>query len=274
MRQQLRTTYTGHCPDGRPLADDDDVTFDDLRFPRHHADLKQSKRLRIIATDITRRKALELPKDLADYSRIESEPLTWTSGQPFPIALAIRMGMASPALFEPVRAFDKDGVLCHIVDGGVSSNYPIWMFDSPRAPTTPIFGFLLDETKGTPAKPTKPVKHIAGLVAGIVGTGIGAIDHILSKHDEKRSIRIATCGVSTADFDLKPERITGLLDGGMRAARDHQRDFDWHDYVEEFRAGVAGIPAYEDPTVPVVDKVRYERRERVGRASARDERTI
>jgi predicted acylesterase/phospholipase RssA len=61
----------------------------------------QEKRLRIIATDITRRKALELPKDLADYSRIESGPLSWKSGEPFSVALAVRMSMAIPAIFEP-----------------------------------------------------------------------------------------------------------------------------------------------------------------------------
>ncbi len=262
MRQQLRMMYMKHCPDGRTLEDDDDVTFDDLRFPQHHAVLDQEKRLRIIATDITRRKALELPKDLADYSRIESGPLSWKSGEPFSVALAVRMSMAIPAIFEPVRAFDKDGVLCHIVDGGVSSNYPIWLFDSPSAPTAPTFGFLLDEKKGTPAKPTKPVKHIAGFLAGVVGTGIGAIDRILSKHDEARSIRIPTCGVGTAEFDLKQEQVRGLLDEGISAAQEHLRVFDWHDHVEEFRAGVAGIPAYEDATVPEASQVRYEPRER------------
>lgn len=222
----------------------------------------QEKRLRIIATDITRRKALELPKDLADYSRIESGPLSWKSGEPFFVALAVRMSMPIPAFFEPVRAFDKDGVLCHIVDGGVSSNYPIWLFDAPSAPTAPTFGFLLDEKKGTPAKPTKPVKHIAGFLAGVVGTGIGAIDRILSKHDEARSIRIPTCGVGTAEFDLKQEQVRGLLDEGISAAQEHLRVFDWHDHVEEFRAGVAGIPAYEDATVPEASQVRYEPRER------------
>ena len=40
MRQQLRMMYTKHCPDGRTLEDDDDVTFDDLRFPQQHAVLR------------------------------------------------------------------------------------------------------------------------------------------------------------------------------------------------------------------------------------------
>ena len=148
IRRKLRTMYNRNNPGGRRLVTDD-VTFDELRFPQHHDDLDRRQRLRIVATDITRRKALQFPKDLGDYKRIESGPLSSTADQGFPIALAVRMSMAIPALFDPVRAIDTEDALCHIVDGGGSSNHSNWLFDSPKPPTAPTFGFLLDEKIGS-----------------------------------------------------------------------------------------------------------------------------
>lgn len=260
IRRELRTMYNRHNPDGRRLGPDDDVTFDDLRFPQHHDDLDQPQRLRIVATDITRRKALQFPKDLSDYKRIESGPLSWTAGQGFPIALAVRMSMAIPALFEPVRAIDTDDVLYHIVDGGVSSNYPIWLFDSPKPPTAPTFGFLLDEKKGTDANTTKLVKHFLGFAMGMIGSGIGAIDRILSDHDNARTIRIDTCGVGTADFDLDATQRARFMDAGSEAARGRLEHFDWHGYVADFRGNTVGIPTYEDPNPPTAGGISYQLR--------------
>ena len=40
-----------------------------------------------------------------------------------------------------------------MVDGGILSNYPIWIFDSPTTPRWPTFGFhfVKDEIQADPA---------------------------------------------------------------------------------------------------------------------------
>ena len=80
--------------------------------------MKQEKyeyKLRIIATDITKKKMLVLPQDIKDYGQ---DPAT------LEVARAVRMSMSYPFFFEAVPL---NGSL--IVDGGVVSNFPVELFD-------------------------------------------------------------------------------------------------------------------------------------------------
>ena len=51
------------------------------------------------------------------------------------------MSMSIPVFFEPVTAWTSH----EIVDGGLLSNFPIWLFDTPpgTTPRFPTFGLLL-----------------------------------------------------------------------------------------------------------------------------------
>src|SRR5437660_1398628 len=53
---------------------------------------------------------------------------------------AVRMSMSIPVFFKPVRRGGHE-----IVDGGILSNFPVWLFDAPAgvAPRFPTFGLLL-----------------------------------------------------------------------------------------------------------------------------------
>ncbi|ERJ12499.1 patatin-like phospholipase family protein [Haloplasma contractile] len=76
-------------------------------------------KLKIIASDVTKRKMLVLPDDLVDYG---INPKT------FSIAKAVRMSCNIPLYFTPVKLeYEKGSSL--IVDGGLLSSYPIWLFD-------------------------------------------------------------------------------------------------------------------------------------------------
>uniref|UniRef100_A0ACD5GVL9 Patatin-like phospholipase family protein n=1 Tax=Desertifilum tharense IPPAS B-1220 TaxID=1781255 RepID=A0ACD5GVL9_9CYAN len=68
------------------------------------------------------------------------------------VAEAVRLSMSIPLFFEPGRLGDS-----WIVDGGILSNFPLWIYDvQPRpgqsvapAPRWPTFGFrLVDSTIG------------------------------------------------------------------------------------------------------------------------------
>jgi NTE family protein len=238
----------------RDLTKLDDPTFGDLWLrrapPGSSLDEFDSA---FVATDITRRRALVLPRDSKDFG-IDHAALS--------VADAVRMSMAIPFVFEPVRLPLADsGVTADIVDGGVSSNYPIWWFDSTSkaGPRYPTFGFLLDESAGAQAEPPQPVRWLYDYAASVVQAGIGAIDRILDAHDEARTIRIPTLGVATTDFDLSPERQAALFASGYRAADEFLQRFDWAQYVKDFRGARARIPGEAAGEAGVVGEVEYGR---------------
>ncbi|MDO7206006.1 patatin-like phospholipase family protein [Paraclostridium bifermentans] len=68
---------------------------------------------------VTRKKLLVLPDDLVDYGLDPME---------FEISKAVRMSVSIPLYFYPVE-LKYDNKSCFVVDGGLLSNFPIWIFD-------------------------------------------------------------------------------------------------------------------------------------------------
>ncbi|MEH6979501.1 patatin-like phospholipase family protein, partial [Bacillus pseudomycoides] len=97
------------------------------------SDLSNPQNLKIIASDISNGKMVIFPDDLPNYG---------FTNQDFSIAKAVRMSSTIPFYFEPVKwKTPKWKQPCYMVDGGLLSNYPIWIFDSPNIPRWPTFGF-------------------------------------------------------------------------------------------------------------------------------------
>jgi len=215
-----------------------DPTFGDLKKLRHV--LPEDTDLSIVATDITRRQAIVLPRDVTCYSG-------WGGSEPddMPVALAVRMSMAIPFVFEPVRVpLNGSSATADIVDGGISSNYPIWLFDSYSAagPRFPTFGFMLDETKDKPPEAYHTVTWLAPYAHNVFQSGFGAIDRILDAHARERTINIPTYDVGTTDFDLTEAQQQQLFRGGYQAAKEKLEAFDWSEYIKKYRGGRARIP--------------------------------
>jgi NTE family protein len=218
--------------------------------------------LKVIATDVTLRRALALPNDIADYDGWQTESEGWGSSDDLSVARAVRMSMSIPFVFEPVELRERaNDVPVDIVDGGISSNYPIRYFDSHQAegPRFPTFGFLLDERLShSKAKPST-IRWLGDFASHVIQSGIGAIDRILTDHDEARSICIPTLGVGTIDFDLPPKKQEELFWAGYNAATEKLAQFSWHAYVKEFRGGRASIPDGATGEPGEIDGVVYSR---------------
>jgi NTE family protein len=108
-------------------------TFKDLIIDEFRDAPTYRYKLQVIAADVSRGKMLVLPRDIRDYG-IAPDDLD--------IALAVRMSMSIPFFYEPVTLhLGGTGKECFIVDGGVLSNFPIYLFDdgSPDPPW-PTFG--------------------------------------------------------------------------------------------------------------------------------------
>jgi NTE family protein len=202
-------------------------------------DAAQRYRLRVIASDLTHRRMLVLPDD-ADHLGIEPDELE--------IARAVRMSMSIPIFFEPVVHTDAATGEEHvIVDGGLLSNFPVWLFDREGAePRWPTFGLRLVEPE-----PSKPIGHrlpgeedgvqrgsLLDFLKSIVATAMEAHDRLyLEQATYARTIPIPTLGVGTTEFEITDERRDALYDAGHKAASDFLDGWDFDAYVAEFRRG-------------------------------------
>ena len=216
-------------------------TFADLVHDDFADDPRYRSRLQVIASDVTTRELLVLPRDATKLG-IEPDELN--------VALAVRMSMSIPVFFEPVRFENpKTGRLHVIVDGGMLSNYPVWLFDCDdgSAPEWPTFGLLLVEPKPqVPIGARLPKAKMTGHGPGAVVDYVKALAQtMMEAHDRlyveqanyARTIPIPTLGVGTTEFDLSPERALALFDSGRWAAEKFLDKWDFDAYIAEFRTG-------------------------------------
>jgi len=214
-------------------------TFADLRT--EWPDPKYQYKLQVVVSDVSSRQLLVLPRD-ADVLGIHPDELE--------VAHAVRMSMSIPIFFEPVRVENKETNHEHIlVDGGMLSNFPVWIFDceDEATPDWPTFGLMLVEPD--PEVPVSdripPPEHAPRGLTGLVSLLSGMVHTMMEAHDrlyiEKaqyaRTIPIPTLGVHTTEFDISPERARALFDSGRTAAEQFLSTWDFAAYVQEFRSG-------------------------------------
>lgn len=221
------------------LAAKNVVTFADLVHPEFEDDPRYRYRLQVIASDVTGRRMLVLPQD-AHLLGIEPDELD--------VALAIRMTMSIPIFFEPVRLRNTGTGREHlIVDGGMLSNFPVWLFDVEGEPEWPTFGLLLVE----PDTKTPIGARLSG--PDMLGRGVGPlIDYLkslaetvmegqerlyLDTETYARTICIPTLGVKTTEFDLERERALELYQSGVTAAEKFLETWSFEGYVAAYRSG-------------------------------------
>ncbi|WP_315120417.1 patatin-like phospholipase family protein [uncultured Clostridium sp.] len=180
---------------------------------------KRKYKLHIIATDVTRGRILILPEDI-EYYGIEPDELD--------VSLAVRMSISIPIYFEPVVLKDYREKY-YIVDGGVMSNFPVWLFDTEGEPEWPTIGFrLLDfEKAGKNHKITNIFNYFTALVETILKNDINLET---TKMDNLRIIDINTLGVKATDFKISEEKIQELYYSGENCAMEFLDGWE-HNYA-------------------------------------------
>jgi NTE family protein len=155
------------------------------------------------------------------------------------VADAVRMSMSIPFFYEPVTLKNfKTGRTSYIVDGGLLSNYPVWLFDTENGPPSwPTIGFkLVEPDAGEPADIKGPVSMLAALF----GAMMEAHDaRYIADHDFVRTVAIPTLGVRTTEFDISRERSEALYESGHKAAEAFFGTWDFDQYVKRYRSGQA-----------------------------------
>jgi len=213
-------------------------TFEQLKTKE--TDERWKYRLQVIVSDVTARKLLVLPRD-AGVLGIDPDELE--------VALAVRASMSIPIFFEPVRIVNKQENREHIlVDGGMLSNFPVWLFDcdTDTAPDWPTFGLLLVEPDPTsttvadrfPAPEAAPrgIEGLVDLLSAMVHTMTEFHDRLYVEQQHwARTIGIPTLGVGTTEFAITEDRKQALYDSGRKAADDFLKTWDFNAYVEAYR---------------------------------------
>jgi NTE family protein len=215
------------------------TTFGDL-VNEDISDPKYTHKLRVIASDVTHKRMLILPDD-APHLGIEPDEMI--------VADAVRMSMSIPICFEPVeiRGGDEDEHEHTIVDGGMLSNFPVWLFDCPpgQKPRWPTFGLMLVEPQPRTAighrlahEDDPEIEHgsLIDFAKGLALTMMAAHDRMyLDEATFARTVPIPTLGVGTTEFEITPARVEALYQSGYDAAVTFLDGFDFDKYIAAYR---------------------------------------
>lgn len=215
------------------------TAFGDIRYG-NEVEEKYRYKFQAIAADLSDRRLLVLPGDLKDFGYKPDE---------FSIAAAVRMSMSIPLFFTPVKLSDRNGQVHYIVDGGVLSNYPIWLLDDGSSdPPWPTFGFKLvdSHTEFLPNMGPHPINSVFDYLPSLIGTLLDGHDnyHIsTSRGDFDRTIRIPTTidlegrtkKIGTIDFDLSSKESKLLFDNGWQAGQAFLQTWNFSDWKKKYR---------------------------------------
>lgn len=186
------------------------------------ADLKTGSRedkyrygLRIIASDISKRNMIILPQEIRKYGRNPDD---------LSLASAVELSILFPGFFKPEKVNGS-----YVIDGGILSNFPVWLFDRNEAPEFPTFGFKLLEKE-------QPITGPITFFKEILYTMLEGHDN---EHEEDsnsvRTIAIPSNGISPLAFNLSEEKKQLLFNSGRSAARKFFKNWDFEEYRKKFR---------------------------------------
>jgi NTE family protein len=218
--------------------------FGELRDPiAAEAGAQQPQyRLQVIASDLSKERMLVLPRDAKDQLGIDPDELE--------VARAVRMSMSIPVFFDPVvhknPANDEEHV---IVDGGLLSNFPVWLFDCPpgQTPGWPTFGMLLVAPDQRDPLLAGPPPAVAGHESGSIINFLMSIGRtMMEAHDRlyveqanyARTIPIGTLGVKTTQFSIDDDADLKqrLYQSGHDAVGTFLPTWDFDAYIKAFRS--------------------------------------
>lgn len=148
--------------------------------------------LKIVASDLTNGRIIVLPDDLPRYGLVPER---------FSVARAVLMSCSLPYFFEPVKLTSAEGTNI-VVDGGVLSNFPIWLFKEKARPVIGIKLSPRDEER-----PRNQIKNAIEMYGALFETMKDAHDarHISSRH-ERNIIFLPVESILTTEFDLSEQK--------------------------------------------------------------------
>lgn len=160
--------------------------------------------LSIVASDVTNGRMLILPDDLPQYG---------VNPAAFSVAKAVRMSTSIPYFFEPVKLQTKEGG-CIVVDGGVLSNFPLFLFDEEKqVKKRPVLGIQLSVKLSE--RPKRKINNAIQLFEALFSAMKEAHDtRYISRRHEKDIVFLPVENVFFTEFSLTPETRDRLIQYG------------------------------------------------------------
>jgi NTE family protein len=198
--------------------------------------IANDRQLKVVVSDISRNEMKVLPDDLEPTRptparaaeapsgslniplAVEYRPPLTPKQRSFSVAEAVRLSMSIPFFFEP-------GTLegSRIVDGGITSNFPLWIYDDDtpnKPPAWPTFGFrLVDRNESKP----RTISGVTDLFSAMLRTMMVARDRrYSSQRHQGRVIDIDLTGlnITATSFSLSMEAKEQLYVRGYLAAKE------------------------------------------------------
>ncbi|WP_042145896.1 patatin-like phospholipase family protein [Paucisalibacillus sp. EB02] len=183
------------------LAERNIYTFGDLK----------SGYLKVVVSDLTLGKLVVIPDDL--------ERVYGINPNDFPVAKAVRMSAGFPYFFMPKRVLGENKVKSLMVDGGLLSNFPIWVFESEtNKRTRPILGLKLSDSPEQ-SHPNN-IKNALDMLHALFTTMKQAHDsRYIAKSEKDNIIFIPVKDVQTTNFMINEEVKSKLIQNGREQAQ-------------------------------------------------------
>jgi NTE family protein len=202
------------------IAKSKGIDISDVRTPVQFSDTLIP--LKVIATDLTNRKIKIFQQHIEEEEKETA------------IKDAVSASISIPLFFEPK---ELNGQL--LVDGGLLSNFPAWVFDDERdrAPfNTPTLGFKLVEEKSTPI-----TTSLYSFLRSLLVTALSGDELLETRRVENlRIIRLQTVN-STFDFKLSPQDKDNLYRCGTEGTRAYFRRDTGNPFNSESIVPLLGI---------------------------------
>ncbi|SFG88594.1 patatin-like phospholipase family protein [Sporolactobacillus nakayamae] len=168
-------------------------------------------RLKIVVSDVTKARLVVIPDDLQDYGIDSSH---------FSVARAVRMSCCLPFFFEPVPLYDANGVKSLMVDGGILSNFPLWIYNKEdELPARPFLGLQIVD-KDSDFKEATKIKNAAELFRGLFKAMREAHDErVIEKLKGSNIICLPVDKVNTKEFQISSKERNRLFQIGADSVK-------------------------------------------------------
>lgn len=182
------------------LADRGIYTFGDLK----------TNQLKVVASDLSLGKMVVIPDDL---ERLYGIPAKY-----FPVSTAVRMSAGFPYFFMPKKLPGKSKYKSIMVDGGLLSNFPLWLFENgDTIKKRPVLGVKLSSNV-TETQPRK-IKNAFNMFHALFSTMKQAHDaRYISKSKKNNIIFIPAEDVETINFSMEEGVKSDLIMAGEKSA--------------------------------------------------------
>ncbi|SDI95927.1 patatin-like phospholipase family protein [Salimicrobium halophilum] len=168
-------------------------------------------RLKIVCSDISLGRMVVLPDDLERIYGIEAKT--------FSVAKAVRMSAGIPFFFTPVRLEGKQGKSL-IVDGGVLSNFPLWIWEKPYGnKKRPVLGLQLADPPNQ--LPPQRIENGIEMFQALFRTMKKAHDARYISHSKSKNIMFLPVNeFETTDFQISTAEKEELVKLGKEKAKE------------------------------------------------------